>query len=895
MKWQCKICSSTQQNKGDLLKHYRLVHDTFQRNHSVPCPHSDCLCSFKTWNALHTHLSRYHTKKESLGPEQQFFTCQVCGSCSHSSEKEYFAHIGQHLKKHETVQCLFAHCHFKTNVYGTFASHKTRKHTPHLYSDFKEEVITHIDQDEMATEQNPIAINDDDDDDDEPDVLQESVETAAGVLNTIVKKVGSLLLKLESIYNVSSQCIDELVEELSFISSVASIPVIRNIVAVNFKRLGCTAEDKVIAELAEELCNGNPVSAAFGEDSPFRTAFKRKAYFKENFMIVEPVEYILGSSDNRSFQYIPILQSLQQVFGNRDIVEKAFSEIHHSQGQSSNIYKTYNNGKHYRENCFYSDNDLRISLILYVDDFEVCNPLGTSRKKHKITAVYFVLANLPTELRSSLTSIYLAVLSKAVDVKKFGYEKVLEPLLNDLAILEQEGVYIASLGKNIKGTVQCVSADNLGAHSISGLVESFSGSYICRFCFGQRSEFKSNEVRSGTFTPRTKETHAQDIQALRENPSLVHSRGVKKQCALTAKLQNFHFVSGYPPDITHDLFEGIVPYELALCFDLWVKKKYISLAELNDSIKHFPYKWSDRVNSPHSVPLNFTTRKNIGGNAHENWALLRFLPFIIGSRIPHNEPGWLLIMDLKDLVEVVVSPVHTEESIWYLDSKISEHRHRFIELFTENQLIPKHHFLEHYPLLMKDFGPLVALWTIRFEAKHSFFKRVTRHLCNFKNLLLSLSIKHQMMISYHFHNASTLKPALCISKISNVPLDVLHKDIKEAILQKHPSQTCAQLTNCVFSHGTKYAVGMILVYGSTAGLPDFIEIIQIVILQETLSFIVKAKNAWYIEHLRSFQLEDTGKVLLVEKKELADVYPLVSYSVQGKRMITLKRHICITE
>jgi len=45
---------------------------------------------------------------------------------------------------------------------------------------------------------------------------------------------------------------------------------------------------------------------------------------------------------------------------------------------------------------------LRISLCLYIDDFEVCNPLGTSRKKHKLCAVYWILGS-----SSALSSIYL--------------------------------------------------------------------------------------------------------------------------------------------------------------------------------------------------------------------------------------------------------------------------------------------------------------------------------------------------------------------------------------------------------------------------------------------------------------------------------------------------------
>ncbi|XP_026017031.1 uncharacterized protein LOC113018186 isoform X1 [Astatotilapia calliptera] len=83
-----------------------------------------------------------------------------------------------------------------------------------------------------------------------------------------------------------------------------------------------------------------------------------------------------------------------------------------------------------------------------------------------------------------------------------------------------------------------------------------------------------------------------------------------------------------------------------------------------------------------------------------------------------------MLMTLKDIVDLVMSRVHTEESICYLDSIISEHRSRFLDVFPQHKLIPKHHFLEHYPQLIREFGPLAALWTMRFEAKHSFFKKV---------------------------------------------------------------------------------------------------------------------------------------------------------------------------
>ena len=111
-------------------------------------------------------------------------------------------------------------------------------------------------------------------------------------------------------------------------------------------------------------------------------------------------------------------------------------------------------------------------------------------------------------------------------------------------------------------------------------------------------------MRSGAFSPRPKEAHEQDILARLENPTLKHTHGVKRQCPLTDKLEHFSFVSGYPPDLIHNLFEGIVTYELALCIDLFITNKYITLTELNYALRRFPYKWTDLRNIPYLVPHN---------------------------------------------------------------------------------------------------------------------------------------------------------------------------------------------------------------------------------------------------------------------------------------------------
>lgn len=128
--------------------------------------------------------------------------------------------------------------------------------------------------------------------------------------------------------------------------------------------------------------------------------------------------------------------------------------------------------------------------------------------------------------------------------------------------LEQEGVFIPLLGRCLKGTIQLVAADNLGAHSLAGFNESFSGGYICRFCTGTRTDIQP-KVKSGAFSLRTKELHDFHVKLAQENGT--SCCGVKSHCVITKTLAHFSVHTGYPPDVMHDVFEGIVSVELAHC------------------------------------------------------------------------------------------------------------------------------------------------------------------------------------------------------------------------------------------------------------------------------------------------------------------------------------------
>lgn len=265
----------------------------------------------------------------------------------------------------------------------------------------------------------------------------------------------------------------------------------------------------------------------------------------------------------------------------------------------------------------------------------------------------------------------------------------------------------------------------------------------------KREEIQHKEVRTGLFQPRTKESHDKHVQDVSQDSTKAKTYGVKGSCPLSESLQHFHVVDGYPPDILHDLLEGIVAIELALCLKALISKRLISLEALNDAMKQFPYTFSDSTNQPQLIPKTFSSKSTIGGNGHENWTLLRLLPLLIGQHIPSGDETWEVLMTLKDVLELSMSTCFTEESLCFLDSKISEHRHLFQKVFEDEKLRPKHHYVEHYPQLIQTFGPLSDLWTMRFEGKHKFFKKVVRRSHNFKNISLTFANRHQEMMAFH--------------------------------------------------------------------------------------------------------------------------------------------------
>lgn len=118
------------------------------------------------------------------------------------------------------------------------------------------------------------------------------------------------------------------------------------------------------------------------------------------------------------------------------------------------------------------------------------------------------------------------------------------------------------------------------------------------------------------------------VQFLERHLEVTMHQGIKHNSVFN-KLSNFHVCHpGLQPCLAHDLFEGVVDYDLAMCLQYLIKTKmWFSYESLNDRLRSFP---GESSNKPNALPNKGV---KLGGHAAQNGRLLRFLPLLLHDRI----------------------------------------------------------------------------------------------------------------------------------------------------------------------------------------------------------------------------------------------------------------------
>ena len=333
-----------------------------------------------------THLSRSH--QPTSQPERTTFKCLLCHFNERSNLTSYFQHIIQHLTNSETVDCVFKGCSYRTNIYGSFRTHRSQNHKNYTVNDLKPEILVK----QGSSGGLWVECHDSVQIDIEPsDVSTENLDDSSFDLNDLTHnaelKIASLLLKLEHIYLVSSVAVDELLQEFNYLLGTASVPLVHQTISQHLQNGNCQVDEIIVQELASTICESNPVTAAFGNRGPLSTACKRKTYYKKHFKTVEPTEFVLDSQNKKSFQYISILKSLQQILSCQTFLDSSINFKSPHQIQSDKIqHRCFYDGSYYKE-IYSCQKSVLFHLFCIWMTLKSAIPLGPQKKAQNLWGI----------------------------------------------------------------------------------------------------------------------------------------------------------------------------------------------------------------------------------------------------------------------------------------------------------------------------------------------------------------------------------------------------------------------------------------------------------------------------------------------------------------------------
>ena len=117
--------------------------------------------------------------------------------------------------------------------------------------------------------------------------------------------------------------------------------------------------------------------------------------------------------------YIPLLKTLKQLLS----LDEFQSEIMNPHiSADEDILGDFCDGSLFQAHPLFSLDVHALQIIAYYDDLEIVNPLGSFVKRHKLGCLFFFLANVRPQYRSTFKTIHLVAVAKTQDINVYGIE-----------------------------------------------------------------------------------------------------------------------------------------------------------------------------------------------------------------------------------------------------------------------------------------------------------------------------------------------------------------------------------------------------------------------------------------------------------------------------------------
>ncbi|XP_051172350.1 uncharacterized protein LOC127288755 [Leptopilina boulardi] len=692
--------------------------------------------------------------------------------------------------------------------------------------------------------------------------------------------------KMYSSTSMTRSSVQEVIENVSKLSNNRVMKFLENKVVNTLKLYKAPTDDILKIQSLFDF-----VSKPF---EGLETDYLRLQALEEMGVYVPPKPFVVGSEyktkkidgctelvhGNVHVQHIPMREILQKVLELPGALDATLQNLKYL----STVKEPFINivqGKIWQDKMKNFGDKTVLPLFLYFDDFEPDNALGSHASDHKLGAVYFSIACFPTECISILENMFLNLLFLSED-KVFGNDIIFLRTIMDLIELEEEGIVVN--GQRIYFCLCSILGDNLGIHELLGFVRGFRANYPCRTCKVHR-DILQKQTRADDQLLRNSENYQADCTTNNATET-----GIAEKCVFNKirsygdPTQNFHC------DIMHDL-AGVGQYDMGnILYNLIKEKKFFTLEILNERMCNFDYSLTESGNVLPPISADHLSNKKVKFSASEMITFIRYFALMVGDLVPENNPVWNFFLVFREIVDIMTAPYVNRDTIEYLRVLISEHHEMYISLF-ECSLTPKHHFMLHYPDLMLLLGPLIYIWSMRWESKHRSSKQGA-HIVNSRiNLAHTLAVRHQLQQCDRFLTSKPfLTPPTCGPSQQSVNYLEKYREFSE-ILPYNVKNRQSLVVPWALIKGTKYEPNMVIVLGYTNELPYFGIIKYIVTCDTNIYFIFSVlKTIGFCRHYYAYEVEDANdwKCRLFEELMISHPLKLIILPKSGVKMISTR-------
>ncbi len=369
--------------------------------------------------------------------------------------------------------------------------------------------------------------------------------------------------------------------------------------------------------------------------------------------------------------------------------------------------------------------------------------------------------------------------------------------------------------------------------------------------------------------------------------------GINRKSLLT-EVPHFDICKQMPPDLMHILLEGVIQHTLKYLLRHYIiEERRFILDEFNAQLASFNL-WYMNANAWQTL---VNGDKDLRMDASQSWMFFRIFPFLIANCINLDDDVYLEFYRLLAIITgISFSKVIVLESIALLTSSVKNYLTLYKELFPQENVTPKQHYLVHFPRIIMSIGPLVNFWCMRFEAKHAYFKSL-KNTCNFKNITLSLSRRHQKWLYANLLASSEDHDYEYGPQIEYElrEKEALRNKMAEVIGCRSDEITAINKIKWVKIHGTKYLQQecYVLLKKNGEGLPQFAKIVSVFFLNHSLICfeVLPVITHHFDDNLHAYNVTinaSSSHIIYILQEKLLIPDALQTFTLQMKTYINIR-------